>query len=160
MMASMSARREKSLVARKPCSKRALDLRHGYAEDVGSTGFKVVYFFGVNVESSDLESRFGKKQREGQTDISKSDDSDFGSSRVDAVHSLPGDFGQRVLGNRRHVLIVALQLPNSYSVIREFLVNFAENVAETAGDDAKNLQGLSLKIMHKFSQCRLCGRPR
>ena len=70
---------------------RTLNLRHRYAENVGSTGLKVVHFFGVNVESSDFESCLGKKQREGQTDISESDDSDFGSSRVDAVHSLPGN---------------------------------------------------------------------
>ena len=71
----------------------ALDLRRRDAEDVGSTGLKIVDFFGVNVESGDFESSFGEKQREGQTDVTESDDSDFGSAGVYAVHSLPGNSG-------------------------------------------------------------------
>ncbi len=70
---------------------RTLNLLGRNAEDIRPASLKVSHFFTVDVETRYFETGLGKKEGKRQSNITKSDDSNSGSTALQAIEAFLGN---------------------------------------------------------------------
>ncbi len=70
---------------------RRLNLLSRDAEDIRPASLKVSHFFIVDVETRYFKTGLGKKEGERQSNITESDDSNFGGTALQAVEAFLGN---------------------------------------------------------------------